>query len=343
MAYQTGTETSMNNLIGTVLPAFAVANGWTVHVNTWPTLLILSKNGCFAVMQKLSHTVTNVSNTLDERILGQLATSFNASAPTFGNQPGTVTTTVPSLTSSGATSRPSLPDGIVVSVDWRPRAASYVAYHMYETGNAIYIFLENLVGDFTQFGFGLLDKKGATYNVGQFMIGNETDFLGSNDTRGNYSNTNRFPLFESGSDNRTGAFHFGNAMTEPRRTCRGQSPFGGIMPLVQSHSAAYPAGSSAGRMYTYMFLNGATPINGATPFYPIPVYCSRNAGDTFPVSYMGELPGLRYCSMQGRASGELVTITPDTWRIFPHRRTQTSTLVVGQDNSHFAGYAIKES
>jgi hypothetical protein len=52
MAYSTGTASDIDDLINVKLKAFAIANGWTVNEDNWPTFISLSKGTCFVNFQR---------------------------------------------------------------------------------------------------------------------------------------------------------------------------------------------------------------------------------------------------------------------------------------------------
>lgn len=52
MTYQTGTATSIDNLIDSILKTFAVAQGWVVNDDNWPNHLHMSKGDCYMSLRE---------------------------------------------------------------------------------------------------------------------------------------------------------------------------------------------------------------------------------------------------------------------------------------------------
>lgn len=346
MAYQTGTSASMNDLIGTVLPAFASANGWTINRNTWPTQLSMSKNGCFVHLTKSTVTLTTPTpDIVDEHLFGCVGTGFD-SGQTFANQPGTIVTAVPAVAqTTSANFYNAEPLGTVVSNDWRPRGTNYTAYHLFANNDYIYLVLENQPGQFTHFGFGNIDKQGMSYTGGSFVYGTEYNLDPNATNRGNVV-FNDFVPFRSISGRRHFACHLGSSNSNPIRSNNAASASvnSGILPLFNFPGQQYLANSQNEHFYSQIFALGPNPVNSQTVLFPIPIFCSTTgSGNVNSYQYQGVLKDIRVCSMFGRLPGELITIGSDQYQLFPMRKLQTTTNVVNDDNSFTAGFAIRRT
>lgn len=314
MSFQTGALDGTDALadIFALLTSFAGSNGWTVHASAGIDFHA-SQGDCHVSL------VGTTSSTMDDRY----GPSGSATAPDHRIN-GRLKADATAFSAADVTGN----NGRVVSNDWTPPYANYWLFSNAD-GEAPYIHLvvQRADGRFNHLSFGVVDKKGASYDGGAFLHGTYWQWgFSSLATEGgaNGSNvaTGAHLFFGSASDQINFAGHnvfLGDLDSDLVINNNTVSNFanGKIAPLFGT-SKSIAVQSSTSRWLNPFFHLGPNPINGVTPLMEVPVmrYNTVNAR----LQYLGSLPDWRYCSMIGRDEVETVTFTSDEWLIFPLKR-----------------------
>lgn len=106
------------------------------------------------------------------------------------------------------------------------------------------------------------------------------------------------------------------------------------------------ASTDAGGGWDCMALNADVhPISGFISLGTIPVACRTSAATQGElVAFLGQMPNMRFCRMDGLAAGDEITVGADTWKIFPRIR---KTTIAEMDDLYVVGsgpaaYAYKK-
>ena len=318
MAYQTGINVANLTALMNLLRDFAVADGWTLNQNNWPTWLSLTSGQCTVhFTREINTESTAFGPTASDHVVNfWLSSSYNSGLGQYA-QPGALVT--------GST------DSDIVQTN--DMEGPFLNYWFFSGGVSdpkyVYAVVESTAGYFSHIYFGNLDKLGASYTGGAFAYGSYYTWWAQNATDSTAYNVNWNPAIDHRilfDDRQNCNIFMGNACpTEMVREI--------VRPLFTrvNTSPLTSRGSTSGKWADMLFTLGTNPVNGVTPFLPCPTFVEYTT-DSNLTQCPGMLPNIRMCSMNGRAPREVVTITPDTWMIFPMRR-QTDTANIGTPTS----------
>jgi hypothetical protein len=301
---------------------FCVTAGWTINLNSFPSLAV-SKGTTF-VNIAFNETVT-VDDTLG---------SGNAHAPDFGISSYLSNAYPPSSDSNRIT------DLSFDPVFHNDLNGPYSQYWFFSGGDDdppyIYMVIQKANGSYSCYMFGRIDKKGVDYDGGDFITGVNWHWNFQNNTG---VPTNGFQGSGQGSDPMSGAHGWpgdGAAQYQLR-----------LGDVLTSHPYTSNFGGAGGRPYANALVGmmfrgdqvatqlenwsqenlgwigqvawlGPSPINGATPLFEVPVFYN-DAAQSRMIS-MGSYPNYRHCSMLGRVEAEEITFGSDNWIVFPMKR-----------------------
>ena len=329
MAFQTGTAADIDELINTTLRNFAVVtNAWTANATDWPNHLALSNNNCFVNLRRrgsalFTPTGDNTFNDVfgnsitDNRCLAHLSSGYVGTGATpddryLGQPDSRVTTSIDT-------------DANRINDVTGP----LTSYSLYSGGpndeEYIYLVTESSSGYYNHLGFGNIDQLTATYSPGSsFLISTFYQWWPSVAAVGS-----RFESFFSSASHdimfgdRNLQYYLGGAdagnLQANKVKIRGE-----CLPLFRAQNSGtanepLSGGANDGRWADSLPFLGPNPLNGVTPFIPIP---AAVLFDTPANAYflLGVLPNIRLCSMKGRLPGETVTLGDDQWDVYPFRR-----------------------
>lgn len=330
MAFQTGTSTTIENLI-TQLGVFLVANGWTQDFLTlgepgrggWhrANLFVafqwteVSSGGVLAIYQNLSNDdSTNVWLSTGDSGRGAasaLAASLSGGRCIFG------------------------------------AAGPHAAYYFFEQDanpNYCHIVLEVDTGIFRHFGFGNLEKVG-DWVGGEYCYGQVHGFA-TNAIDNPVAQTHCFML-EGGTSsaflNRQSMHVEGfpeQAVTD-KWMC-----VGGVGNFPQTTDRAgfdCMAGMGSGRGGPAAHFMSVIPLSLLTafkPLFPMPLFMSNQSAAPDILRLMGTHPDVRIVNMANIDPGDTFTIAGETWYVFPWLRKQY--LKNDTIESWNAGYAYRQ-
>lgn len=195
-----------------------------------------------------------------------------------------------------------------------------IAYHFFTGTNAdgsryCHVVLEGELGRFWHLSFGTILKAG-TLSGGQYMTASST---GSDGQNFNWAFDN---IFNSGDD--TGCQWIrddDNFNASQFTTDGGTSGWFRNMALAGTRS-------SNQNMFLSLFAGGQQNWNQRTPLCPI--WAQTFNTNTVPnysstqFIFLGQIPDIRFVSMNGRQDGEEIVIGSDTWHFFPMHRKATN-------------------
>lgn len=334
MAYQTGTSTTIENLM-TQLSTFLVANGWTEDFVTLgdPGRMGLSKNSIFVAFQ-WSETADSNSGTL--AIYQNLSNddSTNVWNSTGDSGSGAATQTVNSFDSARGVQN---------------FAGPHAAYHFFEQNASpayCHIVVEVDTNRFRHFGFGELEKIG-DWVGGEYCYGHTwTQLAGSIDLP---SSTAHSVLLDA----QTQGLGLGHESSIHARGFPEQAA--GDRWITVGRLAGFPAtgtdragndrmaglGSSRGAFVgAYMSGHRLSQLTAFKPLIPMPVFMYNNTPAPDLVRFIGTHPDVRLVNMANIDPGETFTIAGETWFIFPWVRKQF--LQNDTEESWNGGYAYRQ-
>ena len=318
MAYQTGTLTGSDTFqsLFNLLAAFAVSEGWTINVSSYPNLAV-SDGDCFA------NIVFNSALTMNDL---QGSTASNVS-PDFTIQ-GRLSNAYPAASPLGE---------LVYANDFGPL---YSRYWLIGGGAAgqryIHLVVQRANGRFSFFSFGNLDTLGVTYTGGAYMTGVWWHWGFSKTTPPSSSQGSSEGSDVTGNDH----FWFGHSTQSSDRAIVNVSlgALGSNAILSVKSGVTYPIGALTSltgvtngdfsmtaadspdwaRWLHPFFYLGPNPVNGVTPLMEVPAFLYVTASQRLQM--LGVLPGMRFCSMKGRTEAESVAFADDEYLIVPFKR-----------------------
>lgn len=342
MAYETGGSSGVTDLLDK-LRVFALANGWTVdfygartdvqdstnisifaipntslpsYLSPVPgNSLLLHKGGAYFAVHTDTRTV-NLSFTANgPYILTQVFT---------GPYSGALVSTAQAGHSGGAATN--------------KLVGPFQAYHFFALGNYIHVVVEIAPAEFRHFGFGILESAGAVTN-GSYATGtNWSQESGSGYKSDPTSFYHNVPFDDQGGANQyassavradvdgisPGIFWVNQGFTNspPRRA------FGGFRRQNDANSA--PLG-----LARLLVRVPPSSLTGRAILVPLNIGVTRSGF----FSMIGSPRDVRVCRIDNLNPGDLVTIGPDTWKVFPVSRKNG---LVGQENSGGFGFAYRQ-
>lgn len=298
MAYETGTATGPADLIAK-LETFAIAQGWTVSAQTTSAAsgtTPLSKTG--KVFSKGDLVFGLGYDTTDVYLCG--ATAVNGGA-NWNVQTGT------SITTTSATTLCRIND----------MTGPYQSYHFFAgtSPDHIHVAVEVTAGLYRHFCFGSLIKHGA-YTGGAYFGGVwwrtaiVTSFYQSAVPDSGYHAV----LFDAESSSTASSSAGGAVRADIDAKTNNWMFF--------NDASAHNGNRAKGVIRTNGILESLherspSEFNQLTPLLPMPIAVERAASQT---SMAGYVPNMRYVNVTNFTPGEVVTIGPDEWVVFPLTR-----------------------
>ena len=324
MSYQTGSATSLNNLL-TTLFTFASANGWTVDRAVTSTDGYMHRDNIYIGLEYASGELSIY------QARGYLATSPETTAGDHTN----------SVHSSGV-------DRQIVN----ELSGSFDAYHFFESDTYIHVVVEVGTGLFRHFGFGQLSKIGS-WTGGEYTYAHYWAQTAANIT--NVADSSHKLPFDSGGVgiNRS----YGGFALYGTKSSGAALPGGGSSsPITKWYRSGQSVtdgdGVTAGYLtiggwrdtgYQHFIVRGSSDLNGFTPMAPIPVFITDLS--TAPdIDYlMGYMPDVRLVNIGDLTIGGDITIGSDTWLPFPigRRGLEGQTSPVAEYTRNW-GYIYKK-
>lgn len=334
MAYQTGTSTTIENLM-TQLSTFLVTNGWAQDFFTSgdPGRMGLSKNTIFVAFQ-WSETADSNSGTLAiyQNLSNDDATSVWLSTGDSGNG-------YPSTVVNNFDTERSIQDF----------AGPHAAYHFFEQdANPAYchIVVEVDTNRFRHFGFGEIEKIG-DWTGGEYCYGHT--WAQDNISIDKPSAASHVILMDSYGSSLS-ALHLATMHVEgfPEQGVSdkwmiigkaGTFPASGTDRAGENRMSAF--GSSRGAIVGgYMSQFRISQLTAFKPLLPMPVFMSNTTPSPDTVRFVGSHPDVRLVNMANLDPGQTLSIAGETWFIFPWVRKQY--LKNDTEESWNGGYAYRQ-
>lgn len=322
MAYETGGSSGVNDLLDKIR-VFAAANGWTVDFNGARTdddpevggtgavagnIVLMHKSGLFAGFATDTKTGSNSTDP------GPYFQTFYFSSY-----------------SSGAD--PFAQSGMSGAVRTNKLVGPFQAYHLFAGDTYLHVVVEQTPGSFRHFGVGVLEKAGAVttaaYASGMYWnwSTNEVNSFASSYHAlpwddGNVQNPSLSNVFRADSDS-----------VSPRH-CRlsdwanggGQGWGGYRRDSNQAHENAPAAG------FTRL---PPSALTGRSVLFPLIIGVHR---PSTMLSIVGAVKDVRVLRIDNMAPGDLITLGPDDWKVFPIIRKSGAA---GMENSGLHGFAYR--
>ncbi len=309
MAYQTGTSTSIEDLMQQ-LSTFLQANGWTEDIaNTGePGNIGFSKNGIFVAFQYTEFTDG-----------GTLAVYQN-----FSNDDGTNVwlSTGDSGVGAASLTETTFNDARCVNIFAGPHAA----YHFFEQdSNPAYchIVVEVDTNRFRHFGFGEIEKIG-DWTGGEYAYGNKWfQFSSQIDDPKNASHALGLGVNNSTADMAT--MHVRGQPEQAAADRWALIGVGGNFPQQQDRAGndRLPClGGVMGGINSQMTPFRLSALTAFKPLIPIPILVKDTAPLPDTARLLGTWPDVRVVNMANLDPTEQFVIAGETWFIFPWVRKQ---------------------
>ncbi len=329
MAFETGVSTSPSDLLAKIETHAVATAGWTlVRNNGSPGAQLSISDG--------SATEANQFNFLADNTAAIANISMQPSVGD-GGVGVAFTAHTGSPENSGA-------NGTFIVMGHRGSATdqgfsgTHVAYFIFSgsttNGRYMHVVVEGTAGVYFHMMWGTIEKAG-TFVGGQYATS----------------------LFVRSQGEFVWPFEFSNAQTRATQWVRcddfyttvGQTTDAGASRWFEGIGMAHNNVSSANYAAPW-YQGGLIEFNQRTPFGPnlIIVWDALTPSATTTAhKIIGHIPDMRLCSLQGRSSGDVVTIGADDWHLFPaHRRvirtgssTYLNTFTGGGAPNHDSGEA----
>lgn len=333
MAFQTGTATSLSNLLSQLL-TFATANGWTQdRFDTGNGELAMSKNTIFVSMRWIVGT--------------EITLSIHQALAFVGGQDGGDHTDDSGNGYNGVTAKSNglLDDERCVNdIGDGP----FPSYHFFENDASLaylHVVVEITTGVFRHFGFGEIDKCG-NWSGGEYVYGHNMLGLPSDNNLTSLKNTTMMDgLFADNagsSPRRGGTMHveslpgmvaaekwgqvWGQQSAAPPTASDGEDKV-----TVQGGYKSGPIARSLG-----FFIAGST--SGLIPMYPFGIWYVRRS-PTNHGTFLGFQPDVRGVNIKNFAPKDEVVISSATWVLFPDSQKTNDNVT---DRSYNRGIAYKK-
>lgn len=307
------------------IQAHAVANGWTSnqHANDGNGKRThLSKNGCFVNLRSLVNEAYEGSGaTQTNALMLYGSTGYNA-GNNYANQPGRLI--------SGSV-RPA--QGVV---DLDGATMQYYLYAFNGSGyDVFYGFINHTGNQWQHFGFGNgLKIDSVNFTGGAFTFGSSHESLNNPATPGaliGRCNTG-----------------WGQGAWETGYSDLYVSTFNGFTGFAKADGFANtPWFIDTFTLFADTYAMGPNPLNGGVPIDEVIVAVSLN-GNTFdsnetPFAPVIRLPNIGMMNIKNYDPASTITITPDTWRLFPMREKNVTDIFGNfNGNTGWLGIAVKE-
>lgn len=347
MAFLQSSAANIRELL-TVIRDFAVNQGWTLVYDTLgSTDQIGLEKGvcCIAIGDRRSNSSgTNSYNPRQENdvlsggtvndayVCAALSTSLNPSNQRYWGHPGSIVTSYSDT------------DWVIFNDAWGPFPNVYLFSNA--AGSYILVVMQSGPDRFTHFAFGMLDKRDLTtpdvaFALGQYHVwwpdGTDPD---SNNTRfNNWANTNHdfgyqmeansgFQLrVPAGVLNTSFGFSGDDHVTD--------SNFAESLGRTNNPDSVITTGTSSqspGAINSYpMVRNMAT--TGGVPLHAIPVFYRDTSLNPDLMTYLGDLPDVRFVDLSNLNVGQEIKFGSDVWQVFPCKRKDNPELLNKEPNA----------
>jgi len=312
MAFQTGTSTSIENLLQT-LSTFLVANGWTQDFATTgdPGLIGFSKNNIFVAFQYTEAT--------DNGVMAMYQSTSNDNATSVWLSTGDSGNGAPSLVAS------QFDIGRCVNEFAGPHSNYW--FFEQDSGPAyIHVVVEVDAGRFRHFGFGEIDKIG-DWTGGEYCYGHYwsqvTSFIDDPTASSHHAGFDGAGFGGSAAYNAT--MRVDGHSGEPNANTIWANMFMGATPLNDRAGNARWAGLAgwrAGREWQTFCGYRISQATAYTPLVPIAAEVI-NFGATPDATYrLGYQADVRMVNIGNLDPGQIISIAGDQWYFFPWVRKQ---------------------
>lgn len=356
MAYATGTGANQQDLLDAVR-AFALGLGWTVV--EWDTVnkrLKMSKGAC-----KIAFTWTNANVTAYTGYLGTPYTVDN------GIIWGTLTSSLTlgtAITNEPGSSGLNTDDGWVTA---HGLSGPFTQWFLFSnaTGEYVHVVVQVSADHYVHFGFGNVDQNGLTHSGAAYLYGDggpvywrESSAYPTGDTAVDYNDPGMVAAIFSSSAYYTDTSCFQllavdalpagyvNNVAHPSYIGFGSYRDTAIAHPVKTKSiylsnpTDYPTTSQGtGARLMDNIVEMSAP--GHTPYVPmhgVPCIIS-NSARTAGVA-VGSVPDWRYVNMSGMSPQQEITLSTDTWKIFPCRRQSAWSEAKTVESLQSGQYAV---
>lgn len=323
MAYSSGTATDRENLLA-LLKTFAVAEGWTADVDTIVTngRLSLSKNNCYVHFDTASETRSHpsnwgIANPTDNLIVAAQATAYTSATNYYGHTNSLVT-------SFSDANRAEL-----------RRLDTNFGYEFYSGGvgdpDYIAIICEAKSNEYVHLMFGDISKNGS-FTGGEFLLNTEWEWWGQ---RAQDPGATAHDSFLGLDDLATSStFFINDSNIHASRRLRLDSDE--FIPVNIVAHGSIDSSSYSQSINAHIIPAGRVGPSGITPLYAVPLYISlQDALSSSDYLYLGDIPNLRLCSLEGREAKDELTIGSDTWVVYPFVKKGSVRQLI--DNSSAGG------
>lgn len=344
MGYQLTSSTGPKDFLSK-LATFAAANGWTVEYDASAGAganggqIALSKENCHIAIGERSSTENPINVTdsypepdvtrQDYRLYAALSNSINTGNQAFWNHPGSIVTTA---TDS---------DRVQLN-DCGPASE----LHFFSNDDSIWAVLRTNGEQYTNFGFGHLDRKGMTTPKTAFVASTSHEWWEDFQTR-------KADLDESG-----------HVMWI--RTSAKSMQLRVVSGTVDT-AYGYESGTfitDASRIHAFLFFNQRTPelpttsnarggviahygqvrntpTTGGVALMSVPIFFKVNTNSDSAHTYLGDLPQVRLCDVTDVSIAEALLYGTDEYLPFPvKRRAPWGSSYIGQPSTYGLGVAF---
>jgi hypothetical protein len=345
MAYSAGTATDRQQLM-TLLVAFLTANGWIVDFNAVSTTgrLSIHKNNVFIHFANDSVIRTapsgwGLGTFTDNMVVAAQSTSYNSgNSANYFNHPGTLVT-------SFADADRSEMGQLGANIPYE--------FHTGSGGDPSYVYIVcKPVGDtYVHMMFGEISKI-TSFNGGEFLMSTGWSFYSQSGQ--NYpSTTHKTFLKSDGGGGTPASMRMADVTLSPSSMLSLDSSSFVPSNIIGNGTVAF---YGLGLGYSGHILSaGKVKASGVNVLVNVPIIINLNpANASNDWQRLGEIPNLRYCSMEGRSPGENVINGADTWIYYPFYRKGAvrssidntlsggTTYTTEGGSSWNAGFAIKK-
>lgn len=326
MAYETGTSTSLDDLLDK-LRIFALAQGWTVHAFATRTdnagkCLVLSKDG----------------------VIGSFAARIDAGT---ANSPGNFLQAYIHDAYSGGVNIQQQANRSYMEANKVDMPC--VAYHFFAGATYLYAVIETLTSIFKHVGIGTLANKVGSMTNGNYAFATKWQYHGSQIQSQNSgyhkyaahvsaisSATYGAPVdsglvLRADTDALTPLFHYDHRSGDTSVMLTAGNPSAG----TARPGMRIGWGQTDGNNQLALYSTRESHWTGRVTFAPILVEALRTGSFYSP---LGIINDIRYCHAALLNPGDVITIGSDDWKWFPYIRKNGPT---GQPNSGVLGLAFR--
>lgn len=338
MAYSLVSATDFTDLLNEI-ELFAEAQGWTVDWNTGSQIGLHSGN-CYAAWGLDGTTnpvvVTDTYPTPDVnyndfRFRGALGKNFAGHASHYWGLTGSPVTAATDVDR--------------VSVNDLMFPVSEV--HFFGDSTYIWIVVKSTEDRYTNFGFGVFDKRGQTTPDVAFMGGQYWHWWENGTSGGDVIKTNMgYHSSDPGNDmfwvkeGAAGNYYVPDGVLDPA--------YGIADDVVVARNDNFQSLTffsvstqwDDGKLLSHYGRANNKPVTGGVPLLSMPFLFTDNTL-TGLTCYIGDWPGVRLCDVSNLAIGEEITYGSETWMAFPVKR-RTSGAYDGGASSYGFGIAFKK-